>query len=209
LLADITAQIPGIPPAESPAPVLGDGGVLALTVPALDLDLLGLVLTTDPITVNATAQEGDGLLLGNLLNTVLNTLGATPEELTRLNANLNGVLAKVIGVLNASSLTLPPDVLDTLTPALQTLALPDLITAEPGATATILDLSVVSPDGMSPPVDLDLMGVNVTTSNIDLELSAHTGEGQILGNLLYNVANLLNSGSSASGLLALLRLLAL
>jgi hypothetical protein len=208
LLADLSAQIPTIPAAESPIPVLGDGGVLALTVPAIDLDLLGLVLKTDPITVNATAQEGDGLLLGNLLKTILNTLSATPEELTRLNTNLNAVLAKVIGVLNASTLTLPPGVLDTLSPALQSLALPDLITAAPGATASILDLAIASSDGASP-VDLDLLGLQVTTSNVDVELSAHTGDGLILGNLLYNVANLLNSGSSASDLLTLLALLAL
>jgi hypothetical protein len=207
LLADVTAQIPGIPAAEAPTPLLGEGGVLALTVPAIDLDLLGLLLKTDPITVNATAQQGDGLLLGNLLNTVLNELNATPEELTRLNTNINGVLAKVIGALNAADLTLPPGVLDTLSPALQTLAVPDLITAAPGATATILDLAIASPDGSSPPVNLDLLGVVVTTSNIDAELSARTGDGLILGNLLYNVANLLNSGSASSSLLSLLLLL--
>ena len=206
LLSALAAQVPGIPAAESPVPVMGEGDVLALTVPAIDLDLLGLVLKTDPITVNASAGEGDGLLLGNVLNTILNELNATPEELTRLNTNLNAVLAKVIGILNASTLTLPADVLGTLSPALQTLALSDLITATPGATTTILDLVIASSDGTSPPVSLDLLGVLVTTSNIDVELSAHTGEGLILGNLLYNVANLLNSGS-ASGLLLLLALL--
>ncbi len=184
LLADVTAQIPGIPPADAPTPVLGDGGVLALTVPAIDLDLLGLVLKTDPITVNATAQEGDGLLLGNLLNTILNTLDATPEELTRLNTNINALLGRVIGVLNASTLTLPAGVLDTLTPALQTLALPDLITAAPGATADILDL-VIASDGTSPPVSLDLLGVLVTTSYVDVELYAGRWVGQMLCNMLY------------------------
>jgi hypothetical protein len=207
LLADVTEQIPGIPAAESPIPVLGDDGVLALTVPAIDLDLLGLVLQTDPITVNAAATEGDGLLLGNLLNTALNTLGATPEELTRLNTNLNGVLAKVIGVLNASTLTLPANVLDTLSPALQSLSVFNLISATPGATANVLNLVIASSDG-SPPVNLDLLGLVVTTSNINVALSARTGDGQVLGNLLYNVSNLLNSGSASSSLLSLLLLLA-
>ena len=111
-------------------------------------------------------------------------------------------------MLNGSNLTLPPGVLHTLSPALQSLALPDLIAATPGATASILDLVIASPDGSSPQVSLDLLGVLVTTSNVDVELSAHTGDGLVLGNLLYNVANLLNSGSSASSLLALLGLLA-
>ena len=92
--------------------------------------------------------------------------------------------------------------------ALQTLAIPDLITAAPGATASILDLVIASTDGTLPPVSLDVLGVLVTTGDVNVELSARTGDGQILGNLLYNVSNLLNSGSSASTLLALLGLLA-
>ena len=129
-------------------------------------------------------------------------------ELTRLNGNLNAVLAQVVGVLNAATLTLPSDVLSTLSPALQQLALGNLITATPGATASILDLSIASTDG-SAPVDLNLLGVQVTTSNINLQLSAQTGDGQILGNLLYNLSNLLNTGSQSGSLLSLLALLGL
>lgn len=50
----------------------------------MDLDLLGLVLQTSQIQVNANAITGDGLLLGNVLSTLLNTLGATPENLAAL-----------------------------------------------------------------------------------------------------------------------------
>ena len=57
-------------------------------------------------------------------------------------------------------------------------------------------------------MSLDVLGVLVTTGDVNVELSARTADGQILGNLLYNVSNLLNSGSSASTLLALLGLLA-
>ena len=38
---------------------------------------------------------------------MLDTLDATPENLAELNNNLNGILAKVVGVLNAADLTLP------------------------------------------------------------------------------------------------------
>jgi hypothetical protein len=202
LIADIEAQIPGIPPADSPPPVLGEGQFLALTVPAIDLDLLGLVLKTTPITINATAQEADGKLLGNLLDAVFDAIDATPEELSRFNKNVNDVLARVVGVLNAATLELPPDVLDTLSTAMERLALPDLISVPSGSTASILNLFILSPDGTSPPVDVDLLGLLVTTSDIRAELTARTGEGLILGNLLFNLANLLNPGSELLSLLA-------
>jgi hypothetical protein len=163
LLAAVNAQIPGIPPTESPPPVLGAGDILALTVPAINLDLLGLVLQTTPITVNASASSGDGQLLGNILTSVLDTLNATPEELTRLNATINAILAKVVGVLNNAVLILPPDVLSNLSAALQTLALPDLITVEPGATASILDLTLASQTGT--PVTVDLLGLHVSAES--------------------------------------------
>ena len=69
LLVRLNQQIPGIAPAASPPVTLGPGQFLELTVPPIDLDLLGLVLQTTPITVNATANSGDGLLLGNVLTT--------------------------------------------------------------------------------------------------------------------------------------------
>ncbi len=36
----------------------------------------------------------------------------------------------------------------------------------------------------------------MTTSNIHAQLVAQTGDGQVLGNLLYNVAHLLDPGGS-------------
>jgi hypothetical protein len=207
LLADLNAQIPGIP-ADSPPVTLEPGQFLELTVPAIDLNLLGLLLQTSPITVDASAQTGDGNLLGNLLDSLLNTVDATPGNLTALSENLNGLLAKVVGVLNAAELTLPQDALDALPAVLQTLLSPVLIAPTPGATTQILDLSIASPDG-TPPVQADLLGLVVTTSDIDAELWAQTGDGQVLGNVLYNVANLLNPGNAGSLLLLLTQLAAL
>src|SRR4029079_5420509 len=107
LLADLNAQIPGIPAAETPPVTLEPGQFLELTVSPIDLNLLGLLLKTSPITVNGFAQTGDGNLLGHFLDSLLLTIDATPGNLTVLNQNLNDLLAKVIGVLNAASLTLP------------------------------------------------------------------------------------------------------
>ncbi len=198
LIDRLNAQIPGIIPAPIPPVQLDEGEFLELTVPTLDVNLLGLVLQTSPITVNAAAETGNGLLLGNVLTTVLDTLEATPENLTGLNENLNMILAKVVGVLNAAELVLPTGALDGLLSVLTTLTSPTLVTPEIGASTQILDLTINSGTDAGPPVDVDLLGLQVSTSNIDAQLIATTGEGQVLGNLLYNVANLLNPGGSAT-----------
>lgn len=207
LLDRLNQQIPTVDPAPLPPVQLDEGQFLELTVPPLDLNLLGLLLQTSPITVNAFSQTGNGLLLGNVLTTALNTLGATPENLTGLNSNLNALLAKVVGVLNAANLVLPGNVLDGLPSVLQTLALPTLIAPSAGATTEILNLVISSSTSSGPPVDVNLLGLQVTTSNITAQLLAQTGDGQVLGNLLYNAANLLNPGG-ASTLLFLLAQLA-
>ena len=49
---------------------------------------------------------------------------------------------------------------------------------------------------MQLPVDVNLLGMRVTTSNIDAQLLAETGEGKILGDLLFNVAHLLDPSGS-------------
>ena len=101
----MNAAVGLIPAADVPTVQPAEGQILSLTVPALDLNLLGLKLETSPITVNANAQEGDGKLLGNVLTSLLGTLDATPDKVAQLNNTLNGVLARVVGVLNAADLT--------------------------------------------------------------------------------------------------------
>src|SRR5207248_3104369 len=109
---------------------------------------------------------GDGNLLGNFLNSLLNTIDATPGNLTILSQNLNGLLAKVVGVLNASDLSLSQAVIDALPTVVQTLLSPVLISATPGAMVQVLDLVVATADD-TPPVQADLLGLVVTTSDID------------------------------------------
>ncbi len=198
LLSELNSQIPGVPSAPVTPVSPSSGQVLALTVPPINLNLLGLGLDTSQIQVNATAQSGNGELLGNVLQTLLNTLGATPSSIATLNNDLNAILAKVIGVLNATSLKLPANAVGTLSQALQTLSLPNLVNATGVATEPILDLAIASTNGSAPPVDVNLLGLNVTTSNITAQLTATTGNGQILGNLLYNVSHLLDPGGSLS-----------
>ncbi len=209
LLTELNTEIPGIAPAATPPVNLAPDQFLELTVPPLDVNLLGLVLQTAPITVNAFDQTGNGDMLGNLLNSLLHAIDATPGNLTILSQNLDALLAKVVGVLNAAQLTLPSSAIAALPGVVQTLLSPTLLAATPGATTPILNLAIATSGGTQPPVQADLLGLLVTTSNINAQLVAQTGNGEVLGNLLYNVANLLNPGSSSSLLLLLTELAAL
>lgn len=57
------------------------------------------------------------------------------------------------------------------------------------------------------PINLNLLGLQVTTNQIVLDITAQPGPGNLLGNLLCAVANLLNQGGPASGLAGLLNTL--
>ena len=174
---------------------MGSEQVLSLTVPPIDLNLLGLILQTSQIQVNASTATGGGDLLGNLLTDLLNTLNATPTELSNLSAELNQLLGTVVNVLNASSL-LPLASLASLSPVLQQLATTNLTnTAVPPGGEPILDVDIATNDG-TPSVDVNALGLVVTTGNIQVQLLAQPGDNQILGNLVYNVSNLLNPGGS-------------
>jgi hypothetical protein len=61
------------------------------------------------------------------------------------------------------------------------------LTQQAGTTTPILQLHVNA-------IHLDVLGLKVDTSDICLNITASSGPGQLLGNLLTNVANLLNGG---------------
>ena len=54
------------------------------------------------------------------------------------------------------------------------------------------------------PLDLNLLGLMVHLNQVVLDISAQPGAGNLLGNLLCAIANLLNQQSPLSGLAALL-----
>src|SRR5688572_31918520 len=55
----------------------------------------------------------------------------------------------------------------------------------PEASTDVLTLHVA-------PVQLDLLGALVNTSPIDVSITANSGQGLILGNIVYDLANLFN-----------------
>ena len=70
------------------------------------------------------------------------------------------------------------------TPAAKSSQIPPLPTA-----CQILNLSIA-------PINLNLLGLSVRTNQIDLRIEAVPGAGNLLGNLLCGITNLLNPGSS-------------
>ena len=198
LLGELNTLFPTIPAAPTPAPAPAPPGsfqVLSLTLAPIDLNLLGLILQTSTIQVNATAQSANGELLGNLLVDLLDNLHVSQSDLNTINADLNGVLAKVVGILNQTTLTIPSAALGALIPVLQELTSPTLINTSgaPVPPQPVLNLNIATSDG-SPPVDVNLLGVVVTTSNLQVQLLAQPGNGLILGNLVYNASHLLDGG---------------
>ena len=67
--------------------------ILNLTIGPIHLDLLGLVIDTNQIVLNITAQQGPGNLLGNLLCSITNALN-NPSSL----ANLLNQLLTALGL---------------------------------------------------------------------------------------------------------------
>jgi hypothetical protein len=62
------------------------------------------------------------------------------------------------------------------------------VSVDPTSTCEILHLDIG-------PISLNLLGLQVNLSEIVLDISAQSGAGNLLGNLLCAVANLLNGGS--------------
>jgi hypothetical protein len=68
-------------------------------------------------------------------------------------------------------------------------------TPAPSGTTPILHLRIDA-------IHLDLLGLKVDTSNICLDITAHSGPGNLLGNLLTDVAHLLDGGTPLSTILS-------
>jgi len=87
--------------------------------------------------------------------------------------------------------TLTDTAIGVVTSIVQTNAIPADAT---GTTCQILHLDLG-------PLALNLLGLHVDLSRIVLDITAESGAGNLLGNLLCGVANLLNDPSGLAGLL--------
>lgn len=76
----------------------GSCEILSLVLGPLDLDLLGLEVFLDTVTLDITAQSGPGKLLGNLLCAVAGLLDG-PTGLNAIVTQIANLLNQLLGVL--------------------------------------------------------------------------------------------------------------
>jgi hypothetical protein len=187
-IGNITAFIPLNDIQILPAPNGGSCPILSLTLEIEELNLLGLVVELDncaeeALTVEITGETGPGKLLGNLLCGLLGNV-TLPD--------VGGIdLGDIIGDLTPEQIELLEDIIQLVLERLfeQATSLTTLATADAQVNngCTILDLALGE-------IHLDLLGLNVDTSEICLSISGQQG---LLGNLLCNIANLLNNPNAS------------
>lgn len=154
--------------------------------------LMGAVAMAPTRAVNAAppAASGVNVDLTSLLpaGTLVNGQAITSSVLNVTNfTSNNGVLSAVGNVTTtlANGQTIN-----------QAVSLPVNLLASTGS-CQILDLVLG-------PISLDLLGLQVTTDTIHLNITAQSGPGNLVGNLLCGVAHLLDTNGPLSGLAGLL-----
>jgi hypothetical protein len=136
-------------------------------------------------TVNITPAQSGGALNGvfTLTSLTLNQAGQLVA-----NGTFTGTATNALGVVTPLTNAVVSSV---VTPA----------AAGPGGSCQVLDLVLG-------PLHLDLLGLVVDLNQVHLNITAHQGPGNLLGNLLCAVAGLLdNNGAPNGGLQQLLNLI--
>jgi len=200
--------------------------ILHLELGPLDLNLLGLVVHLNRVVLDITADPSGGLLgqllcaIANLLNNggplstligLLNqlfTLAPTAMQniaapgtgtttgtfsgaltVTRF-ASQNGQLVAV-GTLSGTLTNALGQVIGTITDS------PVTVPLQATGTCTILHLVLG-------PLDLNLLGLMVHLDRVVLDITAQSGPGNLLGNLLCAIAHLLDGNSALAPIVNLL-----
>jgi hypothetical protein len=187
-----TTTVPFSAPVDITVAQAGVCPVLDLRLGPINLNLLGLVVQTSPICLTITSQQGGGLLgdllcsLGNLLNqglTIDQALATfSPSDLNTLLGGLTGLLNGALSNLNQATL----------------ISINQVGTHH---TCAILHLELG-------PLNLTLLGLNVVLDNcangpVTVDITAVTGQGNLLGNLLCELlgGGLINLGTTLQQLL--------
>jgi hypothetical protein len=193
--------------------------ILHLTLGPVDLNLLGLQVHLNQVVLDITAVSGPGNLLGNLLCGVANLLNANRPPLGLLATRLNTLL-NLSRLLQGTNLTGTTQNGGTFTGTLDVqrltvengkLALVGVVNgvvknASGVVTKTIANAPVTIPLASATgtcnilhlelgPLDLNLLGLQVHLNRVVLDVTAHSGPGNLLGNLLCSIAHLLDQNN--------------
>lgn len=165
-------------------------------VVALTLALVMAVYALAPVSIAAatnTAQPAGGMLplefsFLNPISGVTNTFEGVVNNARFIVEDGNLVL---VGNLVGQVTDAAGNVVASINQAIRT----TLLSAT--GTCEILDLVLG-------PINLDLLGLVVTTNQIEVNITAESGPGNLLGNLLCAVAGLLDRGGPLTGIAGLL-----
>jgi hypothetical protein len=151
-----------------------------------------LFFTTAIIAPGALMAQGQGQGQGNAQSIAIPVVGSGAAgtfvgtfQLQRFVANGSGVdaVGLVTGTLTSST--------GVVTSVVQTVATQAAVVSP---TCDILHLDLG-------PLHLNILGLNIDLSRIVLDITAQSGAGNLLGNLLCGVANLLNNPSGLANIL--------
>lgn len=190
-LVATTIQGQQVPLTPSPAPpTSGTCSILNLHLGPINLNLLGLQVTTSPICLTITGQQNGGLL-GDLLCRLANALNNTGG----LSSFLSGLSAPDLATLTTGLTDLLNAVLNNLNQAVVTAIQP-----AQGGACPILTLSLG-------PLHLTLLGLVVDLNNcanpagpVTVNVTAIPGGG-LLGNLLCQLLGNVSLGTTLQALL--------
>ncbi len=158
--------------------------ILNVRLGPINLNLLGLVVKTSPICLKVTAMSGTGNLLGNLLCDIANLLNGG----TSLSTILSNLTADQISLLTSRLTDMFNNVLNLATSS----TFVSGVSSTKGASCNVLNLVLG-------PINLNLLGLKVNVNNCSggpVKVNITAVPGSLLGDLLCDLANLLNSGSS-------------
>ena len=153
---------------------------ISLTVVALLLAMALMVplsASATPGVVNTAVQgaaSGGNSFVGNLAITGFKLINGTINATGTLTGNVLDRAGNVIGSIGSVPVSVP-------------------LTAINGS-CPILNLTLG-------PLHLNLLGLHIDLNQVVLNITAQSGPGQLLGNLLCDVANLLNNGGTLQAIL--------
>jgi hypothetical protein len=173
--------------------------LLLMASPAQAATSAGAVSTSSRVSVAATGFSGP------VTGTFTDSTGGTGTFAGTFTPRSFSVAKRVLTATGTVTGTLTDSAGTVLGTATQTVSTPvqkparssSSTAAVAAASCQILDLSLA-------PINLNLLGLVVHTDTIHLNITAQSGPGNLLGNLLCAVTGLLNSGSLGTVLAGLL-----